>query len=71
VSIKLPCVKIGTIPYGAAVVKGKRKMPKVGDIIQIRPDNGDKNIHSNPWKCVKIDDINENCVFVHGASEYK
>lgn len=69
--MKLGYVKIGTMPYGAALVKGKRKMPKVGDKIQIRLDNRDKNIHSNPWKWVKIDKIDENCVFVHGIDEYE
>jgi hypothetical protein len=68
--MKLPYVKIGTMPYGAAVVKSKRKMPKVGDIIDIRPDNGDKNIYSNPWKTVQIDEINDDCVFVHGVEKY-
>ena len=69
--MKLGYVKIGTMPYGAALVKGKRKMPKVGDKIQIRYDNGEKSIYSNPWKWVKIDDINESCVFVHGISQYE
>ena len=66
-SLKLGYVKLGTMPYGAALVKGKRKMPKAGDTIQIRPDNGDKNKYSNPWKWVKIDSIDENCVKVHGV----
>ncbi len=59
------------MPYGAAVVKYKRTMPKAGDIVEIRPKNGDTNIYSNPWKRVKIDRINENCVFVHGVSKYE
>ena len=70
--MRLPYVKLGTIPFGPALVKSKRIMPKVGDAIQIRPDNGDKSIHSNPWKWVKIDSINEDgsCHFVHGVSKY-
>lgn len=59
-------VKMGTKPFGPALIKSKRTMPKEGDIVEIRLDDGDKNIHSNPWKRVKIDKINENCVFVHG-----
>ena len=65
--IKLNYVKMGTMPYGAALVKYKRKMPEEGDIIQIRYNNGVKNIYTNPWKWVQIDKINDNCVFVHGV----
>ena len=66
-SVKLPYVKLGTMPFGPALVKSKRTMPKVGDIIDIRLDNGDTNVYSNPWKTVKIVSMNENCVFVKGA----
>ena len=69
--IKLNYVKLGTQPYGAALVRGKRKMPIAGDKIQIRLDNGDKNLYSNPWKWVQVDSINENCVFVHEVSQYE
>ncbi len=72
-SIRLPYVKLGTMPFGPVLVKSKRKMPKEGDKIEIRPDNGDKSIWSNPWKWVKIDSINEDgcCHFVHGVSKYE
>jgi hypothetical protein len=69
-SIRLSYVKMGTKPYGPALVKGKRTMPDIGDRIQIRPDNGDKSIHSNPWKWVIIDAQHESCTFVHGVSKY-
>ncbi len=64
--IRLPYVKLGTIPYGAAVVKSKRSLPKVGDIIFIRYDNGKKNKYTNPWERVRIDKINDDgvCYFV-------
>jgi len=62
--IRFPYVKLGTMPFGPAIVKGKRTMPKVGDRIKIRLDNGDKSIYSNPWKEVRVDSMNDNCVFV-------
>ncbi len=66
-SLKLCYVKMGTMPYEAALIKGKRTLPKEGDTVQIRYDNGDKSLYSNPWKWVKIDKVNENCFFVHGV----
>lgn len=70
-SIRIPYVKIGTKPFGPALVKSKQTMPDIGDKVQIRLDNGDKNIHSNPWKWVKIDASHPNCMFVHGVSKYE
>lgn len=65
--IKLPYVKLGTMPYGTAIVKSKRSLPKVGDVIFIRYDNGKKNKHTNPWIRVRVDKINEDaCYFVSG-----
>jgi len=64
-SLRLDYVKLGTMPSGAALVKGKRKLPKAGDRIQIRYDSGDTNLHSNPWRWVRVDSVNDNCFFVH------
>lgn len=63
-------VKIGTIPFGPALIKSKRKMPKEGDIVYIRLDNG-KSIYSSPWIRVKVDNINENCTKVYRLSKYE
>lgn len=70
-AIKLRYVKLGSIPFGPALVKSKRKMPKVGDIIYIRLDNSDKILYDNPWKRVKVDSINEDgsCHFVHSVGK--
>lgn len=62
--IRLPYVKLGTIPFGPARVKSKRKMPVVGDVIFIRLDGGKKNLYSNPWIEVRVDMINDVCFFV-------
>lgn len=70
-SIRLPYVKMGTMPFGPALVKSKQTLPDVGDKCQIRPDNGDKSIYSNPWKWVKIDAVHPNCTFVHGVSKHE
>lgn len=64
--IKLPYVKLGTMPYGAAIVKSKRSLPKVGDVIFIRYDDGKKNKYTNLWIRVRVDDINDVCYFVSG-----
>ncbi len=56
-------VKLGTMPFGPALIKHKRKMPKVGDIIKIRLDNG-KDIYNSPWIMVCVKEINDSCVFV-------
>jgi len=61
--MKLNHVKLGTKPFGPALVKSKRKMPKEGDIIYIRHTHI-KSIYSNPWIMVKVEKINSNCVFV-------
>jgi len=61
--MELYCVKIGTKPFGHALVKSKRKMPKEGDTINIRHAHI-KNIYSNPWIMVKVKKINSDCVFV-------
>ncbi len=61
--MKLGYVKLGTQPFGPALVKSKRKMPKEGDIINIRHIHI-KSIDSNPWIEVKVDEINSSCVFV-------
>ena len=65
----LPQVKLGTMPYGPARVK-RVKSVKVGDVIEIRHAYSKKNIHSNPWKKVRVDLIKEDieCYFVSGAS---
>ena len=70
----LPYVKLGTKPFGCAVVKSKRTMPKEGDIIEIKEADYScvyfgkalkrKNKYDNPWIKVKIDKINDNCFFV-------
>ena len=60
----LPYVKLGTMPYGCARVRGKKKMPEEGDVIFIRENRDDKNIWSNPWIQVKVDHFNESCYFV-------
>jgi len=64
--IILPYVKLGSVPYGCARVKSKRKLPEVGDVIFIRENRTDKNIYENPWKQVKVDEINDVCYFVSG-----
>ena len=64
--MKIGYVKIGTQPFGAALGKYLRIMPKVGGKIYIRHDNGDTNTHSNPWILVVVDRVNDNCVFVSG-----
>ena len=58
--VKLSYVKIGTFPFGPAVVKSKRTIPKIGDIIFIRENRNDKDKYSNPWIEVQIESINEN-----------
>jgi len=68
-AIEFNCVKMGTKPFGSAIVKGKRKMPKEGEIIQIRR-SGEKNLYQNPWIRVEIDEITEHCVFVTKLSQY-
>jgi hypothetical protein len=60
----LPYVKLGTMPYGCARVRGKKEMPEEGDIIFIRENRDDKNIWSNPWIQVKVDHFHESCYFV-------
>ena len=63
--IILPYVKLGTVPFGTARVKSKRKLPEVGDTIFIRENRTDKDKYSNPWIKVKVDKINEDvCYFV-------
>jgi hypothetical protein len=65
--IILPYVKLGTVPYGPAIVKSKRSLPVVGDIIFIK-ENNNKNRYQNPWKKVKVKMIKDNEVyFVSGA----
>jgi hypothetical protein len=67
-SIKLPYVKLGTVPFGAALVKNKRLMPKVGDTIFIKEDNPKKSAYNNPWKRVCVDKVKDDyCWFVHGV----
>ena len=64
--IILPFVKLGTIPYGSAILKSKKNLPKIGDIVFIRENRKDKDIYSNPWIKVKIDKVNNGvCYFVH------
>lgn len=61
----LPYVKLGTVPFGTARVKSKRKLPEVGDTIFIREDNDKKTKYTNPWIKVKVDKINGDvCYFV-------
>lgn len=63
--ITLVYVKLGTIPFGPARVKSKRKLPVVDDVIFIREDREDKTKHTNPWIKVKVDKISEDvCYFV-------
>lgn len=63
--IILPYVKIGSMPYGCARVKSKRKLPEEGDIIFIRENRDDKDKYNNPWIEVKVESINEDvCWFV-------
>ena len=63
--ITLPYVKLGTIPYGSAIVKNKRKLPEVGDIIFIRENRTDKDKYNNLWIEVRVKSINTKvCYFV-------
>ncbi len=64
-SIELSYVKLGSIPFGPALVKSKRTMPKEGDIIYIRYSHI-KSLYENPWKRVRVDKINDCCHFVSG-----
>jgi hypothetical protein len=61
--MKLSYVKLGSIPFGPALVKSKRKMPKKGDFIEIRHTHI-KSLYDNPWIKVEVNDINDSCVFV-------
>ena len=63
----LPYVKLGTKPYGCARVRGKKEMPKEGDVIFIRENRDDKDIWNNPWIKVIVDHFNDNCYFVSGV----
>ena len=62
--IILPYVKVGTVPFGCARVKNKRKLPKEGDTIFIRENRDDKDKYSNPWIEVKVETSNVDCWFV-------
>jgi hypothetical protein len=62
--IILSYVKLGTIPFGCAVVKSKRKLPKVNECIYIRQYRKDKNKYDNPWIEVNVDKIDEDIYFV-------
>ena len=61
--MQLGYVKLGTMPFGPAFVKSKRKMPKEKDVIEIRHTHI-KDLDNNPWLKVIVDEINDVCVFV-------
>ena len=68
--IILPVVKLGTMPFGPSRVKSARKLPKVGDIIQIKLAYSKKNKYDNPWIRVKVDMIKENEIYFVSYNEY-
>lgn len=49
-------MKIGTIPFGPMRVKFKRKRPKVGDVVLVRPKNAERYAE---WRSVRIDGYND------------
>lgn len=71
---KLPYVKLGTMPFGPAVVKYKRVAPKVGEIVEIKEADPEcefcgtrmkkKDKYNNPWIDVRVDMIRGNTFFV-------
>lgn len=54
---------MGSIPYGPARVRNKKKMPKAGDVIWIREDDPSKTIYTNPWKQVIVDEVRDGTIF--------
>lgn len=67
--IILSYVKLGTIPFGCARVKGKKNFPKENDIIFIREHTNLKNKYDNPWIEVIVDKVDGDIYFVSKKQE--